>query len=229
MCRAVATLTLFVMFGGSLASAADPAADTMKAREAYTTAADKAKSALLSAFEATEKEVLASTSLKAEEKLKIVDQLTEQKKAFADTGKVPTAPRIKTAATTYEKAAAKAEADYKAVLDRAAESYTKAGDLPQARIVVGEKQLLGKWQVAVGPTFRTVWHFTPDGVVTATSGDAAKGKWKIETVNDKSWVKITWDGLPDAWDTLNFPIDPKKSTGDTWSGKTFRVEAVKAK
>jgi hypothetical protein len=89
------------------------------------------------------------------------------------------------------------------------------------------KDLLGKWGVRVGPTFRTEWTFEADGTVTSTNGEA-KGTWRVDGEAGAETVLIKWP-IAQAWDRLNLPLDPKKSTGVSSAGTDWKVEAVKSK
>jgi hypothetical protein len=85
-----------------------------------------------------------------------------------------------------------------------------------------EETLLGKWSVHCGPTFQTVWTFRPDGTVLSVNG-APKGHWQWE--QGKGRILIRWSET--EWDSLNLPLNTKRSVGSTYHPEGWTVEAVK--
>jgi len=92
-----------------------------------------------------------------------------------------------------------------------------SSSIPVTKAVTGNpdnlKKLIGKWYLEVGPDFKAVLTFHEDGTVDSSAGDIQKGKWKAESYR----IFITWD--EDHWDSLNFPLNPSETHGDSWVGQ----------
>lgn len=99
--------------------------------------------------------------------------------------------------------------------------------------LAAQRNIVGSWNVMVqgdDGRYKGVWTFTADGRVLET-----RQTWDGEPLADKeasyqileNRVLIT---LPDPahWNAFHFPIDPKRTIGDSWKGKG-RLTAVKAK
>ena len=87
--------------------------------------------------------------------------------------------------------------------------------------------MLGRWSVEVGPTFKTEWNFTADGVVTSTEGGSNRGRWAVD--NQKRRFRITWEGVKD-YDVLSLPVKPDGPMyGETTVNRDFKIKAVKIK
>jgi WD40 repeat protein/formylglycine-generating enzyme required for sulfatase activity/tetratricopeptide (TPR) repeat protein len=95
--------------------------------------------------------------------------------------------------------------------------YLAGGNLNRAD---AKAMLLGTWKVKVGPTFETEWRFEANGTVHSSQGQP-KGKW---TTGQNS-VLIVWNDK--AWDSLNLPLDPNGSTGNSSHNPSWRVVAHK--
>jgi len=87
------------------------------------------------------------------------------------------------------------------------------------------RDLLGKWSARIGPTFQTEWTFTEDGMVASSRGEA-QGTWRVEKRDGKTVVRIDWPKAK-AWEMLNTPLDPKKTTGVSSLGPGAKIEANK--
>lgn len=99
--------------------------------------------------------------------------------------------------------------------------------------LAAQRNIIGSWNVTIqgdDGRYKALWTFTSDGRVLET-----KQTWDGEPLTDKeatyqvqeSRVFISLPN-PDNWNAFNFPIDPKRTLGDSWKGKG-RLTAVKAK
>jgi hypothetical protein len=117
----------------------DPiAAELSKAKTEFLAAHGKAKEKLLAAFAEEEKKLTNNAKLKIDEKVKRLDQLAEEKKAFADDGKLPKSPGLKVAVSDYQTKVNAAKLKCEKAFDTAAEKYGKK-DLAAAKSVLTEK------------------------------------------------------------------------------------------
>ena len=117
----------------------DPiASELSKAKQEYEAAVEKAKDALLMSFAQNEKRIAESPKLRTEERVKQVELLQEEKKAFDSEGKLPKSVGLKTAASDYRTNVAAVQRKCEKAFDAAAEKYLKK-DLAAAKAVLAEK------------------------------------------------------------------------------------------
>jgi hypothetical protein len=140
----------------------DPIADDLaKAKEAYQTAVAKARDELLKAF-ATEEKKLLDSRLNVEEKVRRVEQVQNEKKAFETDGTLPTSATMKIAGGKYQIAVSQARLKCENAFQTAAEKYGRI-DLAKAKAVLQEKGT----------------YFT--GAPEAVAGSVAKSKATLST------------------------------------------------
>lgn len=117
----------------------DPiAAELSKAKGEFQAAHEKAKDKLLAAFAEEEKKLTNNSKLKIDEKVKRLDQLQDEKKAFEDDNKLPKSPGLKVAVSDYQTKVNAAKLKCEKAFDHAAEKYGKK-DLTAAKAVLAEK------------------------------------------------------------------------------------------
>jgi hypothetical protein len=97
--------------------------------------------------------------------------------------------------------------------------------------LAAQRHILGAWNIAIqgdDGRYKAVWTFTADGRVLET-----QQTWDNESLADKeASYRIeearVFISLPDPanWNAFNFPIDPKRTLGDSWKGNG-RLTAVK--
>jgi hypothetical protein len=142
--------SVFVTMGFLLQSAAaqdktkvhdevDPIiAELSKAKQEYEAAVDAARDDLLSLIAKQEKRITESTKLGTEERVKQIELLREEKKAFESEGKLPKTVGLKTATSDYRTKVATAQRRCEKAFDAAAEQYVKK-DLAAAKGILAEK------------------------------------------------------------------------------------------
>jgi hypothetical protein len=97
--------------------------------------------------------------------------------------------------------------------------------LDTAAVAAVKEVLLGTWRVKVGPDYQTEWTFKADGTMVSKNPQAVEyGKWRIE---GQHRVLVVWSET--QWESLNLPLDPKGTFGDTHHGRGWRVEAEKVR
>lgn len=87
-----------------------------------------------------------------------------------------------------------------------------------------QKNIIGSWNVTIqgdDGRYKAVWTFTTDGRVVET-----QQTWDNEPLADKEATYRLEDTrvfitLPEPahWNAFHFPIDPKRTVGDSWKGK----------
>jgi WD40 repeat protein len=116
-------------------------ADLTAASEQYVAALQKAKGKVLDAFALEDKVLTANAKLKAEEKLKRLDELAADKDAFESTGKLPQTSGLKKAVDAYEKDRRRAKDLCAKVFDAAASKAIKT-DRKAAQAILDAKSEL---------------------------------------------------------------------------------------
>lgn len=88
-----------------------------------------------------------------------------------------------------------------------------------------QKNIVGTWLVSIG-LYRGTWTFSADGTVHKTNqGGNGKVFPDEQTTYQVQDAKVHIAGGGSAWDTFNFPIDPKGTTGESWTkGKLTAVK-----
>jgi hypothetical protein len=119
---------------------ADPIrAELTKAKKAHAEADAKAKATLLAAIDEAVKAVAASGDLEG------VKTIQAEKKAFEESGKVPSSVRLRAAAAEYQKATRTADTALEKAYDKAIKDATKALKIDLAEAIQGEwKETTGK-------------------------------------------------------------------------------------
>ena len=122
--------------------AADATKDKLQtAKEEFRTAIAKAKDKLDAGFDAEEKILLENTRLKADERIKRVEQLKEEKSQFGKDGTLPKLTEMRSLTTEYRNTTTTAKATCEQSFDVAADEYLKKKDLGGAKAVVAEKAI----------------------------------------------------------------------------------------
>jgi len=112
---------------------ADPIrAELTKAKKAHAEAEAKARAALLGAIDDAVKAVAASGDLEG------VKTIQAEKKAFEESGKLPSSVRLRAAAAEYQKATHTADAALEKVYDKAIKDATKALKIDLAEAIQAE-------------------------------------------------------------------------------------------
>jgi hypothetical protein len=117
----------------------DPvAAQLLKDKEAYVAATEKAKADLLKAFDKYHDSVKNNKSLKLEAQLAQLEKIEAEKKAFEESGAVPTLAGLKVALSEYRTAQKKAELTCKVAFEKAGKAYRDRGDVKAAGLILDE-------------------------------------------------------------------------------------------
>lgn len=180
---------------------ADPiAVELSKAKEEYQSAIEAASGKLLGAFADRRKQLEGNRGLKLDQQVKLLGQLDDEKKAFAEMAKLPKTQSMQAAASDYRTKAAAARKKCEEAFGRAAERYRAKKDLAVAKEVLAEKLefiaevegklIPGKYDVVSDPrTEKCVVEFLPNGGFVATSSAVLKGTW---TQNGRE-VEVKYD------------------------------------
>ena len=119
---------------------ADATKDKLQtAKEAFRTAIAKAKDKLDAGFDTEEKVLLENARLKADERIKRVEQLKEEKSLFGKDGTLPKSIEMRSLVAEYRAVATAIKATCEKSFDAAADEYLKKKDLAGAKAVVTEK------------------------------------------------------------------------------------------
>lgn len=122
---------------------------TAKYQDARAVAAKE----LQAAFESEIKSTRRQAKLKAEEKLKIVEEVTAEQKAFSEHGVIPFSPRMRPAMVNYLKRLKDARKTLSQIYDKAIDHHTKAGDnaaattMAKAKATAFDVRCIACWQV----------------------------------------------------------------------------------
>ena len=118
------------------------ATELKKAKVKYESAVEKAGEKLLAAFAEQLKQVEGKTELKAEQQIKLLEQLRADRKAFeADSSNLPKSAGLKKAVKEYETALTPARKTGEAAFDKAADAYRNKKEFDAAKVVLDEKKL----------------------------------------------------------------------------------------
>jgi formylglycine-generating enzyme required for sulfatase activity len=168
----VLTVSVAASAAAQQAAAPDPIADDLaKAKETYQTAVAKARDEILKAFAAEEKKLLDSR-LNVEEKVRRVEQVQAEKKAFEAEGKLPTSATMKIAGGKYQIAIAQAKLKCENAFQTAAEKYGRI-DLAKAKTVLKEKTEFFDRDLSTASTIRAATAAPP---MATAPFDAAQAK-----------------------------------------------------
>lgn len=216
--------------------------DLRKAKAECTGSMEKAAAKLAADFSEIRKRVEDSTTLKVEQRLKLLEQIQQEKAAFdASPSKMPTLVSMKAAVAEYQARTAAARKKCEAAYDKAAESYDKNKDFAAAKKILDEKKDFAAGKMVVEekktpspqPSVRTFAglyqdrfdrevRLAPDGTATRTAKNAvvANGNWKVR--NEQ--CVVTWDS---GWtDVLAFDKDGKNLVGKQISPKKKDGEMI---
>ena len=149
-------------------------ADLRKAKEAYREAFEKANEALIMDFVAIEKRLTENPKLKADEKIKRIEVLKEEQKAFETEARMPKSPDLKFAVNEYKTKVASAPAKCEKAFDLAAEKYVKT-DLAAAKAILAEKARLMQG-LPEKPDTRKRWQHEKGGFT-----EIKEGMWEEKT------------------------------------------------
>lgn len=189
-----------------------------KAKEEYQSTTDKAVEKMLVDFAAERKKVEDSKTIKVEQRLKLLEQLQEEKAAFeADRSKLPSAPGMKLALGEFQKSIERARKKCEMAFDTAAVGYDKIKDFVSVKQVIEEKKTFFFSQQPPTRTyvgqykdrFNREVKLSADGkaVRIVTKDDVTTGRWKVS--NDQCIV--TWES--GYSDVLRFDKNGKDLAG----------------
>ena len=119
----------------------DPIAEKLNAaKDAYQEAIENAKGKLLDAIAKQKEKVNANTRQNVNVRLKIVNELAEEEKAFRDDGTLPTSGSMKSAVTSYKRIVDRARDQCDSAFEKAKADYGANRDLIAAGAVDNEKK-----------------------------------------------------------------------------------------
>ena len=119
---------------------ADATKDKLQTAKAeFRTAIAKAKDKLDAGFDAEEKVLLENTRLKADERIKRVEQLKDEKSLFNKDGTLPKSTEMRSFVTEYRNTATTIKTTCEKSFDAVADEYLKKKDLAGAKAIVAEK------------------------------------------------------------------------------------------
>jgi hypothetical protein len=153
---------------------ADPIrAELTKAKKAHAEDEARARAALLGAIDDAVKVVAGTGDLEG------VKAMQAEKKAFQDSGKLPSSARLRTAAAEYQKATRTADAVLEKVYDKAMKDATKALKIDLAEAIQAElKEITAK-----GPNPKTA---ASKGEAPATRPKLIPGRWEVTYTPNRS-------------------------------------------
>jgi hypothetical protein len=167
----------------------DPiAAELTKAKKEYEKVVDKAKEELLVAMAQEEMRFKENSNLGAEDRVKRVEQLQEEKKAFEAEGKLPKSPGLRVAVGDYRGKVGAAQRKCEKAFDVAASEYLK-NDLAAAKAILSEKAeffLPGKRSAPASAKTkddRRLWRFAKE-----------HGSGYFKLLPDSKWEEIGRNG-----------------------------------
>lgn len=137
--------------GAELPEGLNTAIEAGKAK--YQDARAVAEKELQGAFESEIKGIRRQTKLKAEEKLKHIEEVTAEQKAFSEFGVIPFSPRMRPAMINYLKRLRDARKTLGQIYDKAIDHHTKAGNNEAAAAMAKSKatafdvRCIACWQV----------------------------------------------------------------------------------
>jgi hypothetical protein len=212
--RPVLQITLFALLAVPVVAqekkngppkADDPiAAQLLKDKEAYAAALGPAREVVQKAFDRHYESVKANKNLKIDVQLAQLEKIEADRKAFEESGTLPTAPAMKAAAGEYRSAQKKAAEACKHAFERAATAYRDKGDIKAAAATLEEmKEFLARGPSAAAPTGLFVIATRNGGnKVLGLSGGSTDDGTKVMTADyvkgDQSQL---WKSVPagDGW------------------------------
>lgn len=214
-----------VCFAQGSKSADDAIADELsKAKDAYRTAVEKAGDALNDSFDKEIKRLEASTRLKIDVQIKLIEQLQAEKKAFQAAKSLPSSDGMKEAVSQYKIAMKTAQSRCEKAFDTAAEKYRGKKDLIAAKAVLEAKQEFvsdvslfsfeGVWLSRNDATKWTGKRTARTDSVLDFNGDVCK--WKKEG----GQITVTWPN--GYWEKLDIDFkNPNQLNGKNSQGATM--------
>ena len=196
----------------------DPiAVELRKAKAEFVSSKEKATEKLTADFDEIRKRVEDSTTLKVEQRLKLLEQIQQEKTAFeTNPSRIPSLVTMKSAVSDFQLRIAAARKKCEAAYDKAADSYDKKKDLASARKVLDEK---ASFFVATSKSFVGSYDrlkILADGSTATPQGK--KGKWSLS----KGVCVIKWES---GWiDTYGFDKNGKDLIGKSMSPKGKETE-----
>ena len=114
-------------------------AELKRAKEEFQSGAEKANEKLLTAFSVEQKKLEQNTKLKVDQQIKLIEQLSEEQKAFeADTTRLPASSVMKLALNEYLTKTAAAKKKCEEAFSKAAENFRSKKDFAAAKSVLTE-------------------------------------------------------------------------------------------
>ena len=170
------------------------ATELKKAKVKYESAVEKAGEKLLAAFAEQLKLVEGKTELKAEQQIKLLEQLRADRKAFeADSSNLPKSAGLKKAVKEYETALTPARKTCEAAFDKAADAYRNKKEFDAAKVVLDEKKL---YFLAAGARVFVGTYKWTNGLTVDVSADrtaqASGGDTATWAVNEKQECVLNW-------------------------------------
>jgi hypothetical protein len=170
------------------------ATELKKAKVKYESAIEKAGEKLLAALAEQLKQVEGKTELKAEQQIKLLEQLRTDRKAFeADSTNLPKSPGLKRAGNEYQTASTTARKTCEAAYDKAADAYRNKKEFEAAKVVLDEKKL---FVLPVGARVFVGTYRWSNGLTVTIAADrtaqASGGDTATWAVNDKQECVLNW-------------------------------------
>lgn len=114
-------------------------AELKRAKEEFQSGAEKANEKLLTAFSLEQKKLEQNTKLKVDQQIKLIEQLSEELKAFeADTTRLPTSSVMKSALNEYLTKTTVVKKKCEEAFSKTAENYRSKKDFAAAKSVLAE-------------------------------------------------------------------------------------------
>ena len=229
-------------------------AELKRAKEEFQSGAEKANEKLLTAFSIEQKKLEQNTKLKVDQQIKLIEQLSEEQKAFeADTTRLPASSVMKLALNEYLAKTAVAKKKCEEAFSKAAENYRSKKDFAAAKSVLTELDAFkeNSLSLALAPTndpaskliagresltraiANTKWSYpegSPNTLTLKSDGTAvmnnadAKPTW---AAFDENRVIMHFPASND-YDILVFSPD-RKSVAQDWLGKPSGRSNVKGR
>jgi hypothetical protein len=202
----------------------DPIADELrKAMKDYQEALTNATSTMLDAFSTEEKKLANNNTRTAKEKIERIDFLQIERKAFEESGRLPSSSGMKIPVNDYQTTMQKAIAKCEKAFDTAANKYLKT-DIKAAKDVLERKKTFFSSAIALLPNDeRNYWNYE--------QGGSANGHFEMN--KEHTWTEFDKDGKAiKKWDELvrtKDYIEIIEKEGNTilrlGSGKSWTVDA----
>ena len=183
-----ASLMMFLF--GSVAAAQDKPdgvnpvdIEVSRVKQVYEKDLASAKEVLLTAYDKYEKLIAESPKLNAENRVKLIELLRRDRKAFESEGIVTSAIALRASANTYRSKVAAARRTCEKAFDAAAEKFVKK-DLPTARAILDAKA-----------------EYLKNSTATAQKGDSDDDRrmWRFVKEHGGGYFKLQADG---SWEEI---------------------------